>query len=379
MRVGICADIHLGNHKRWGGPVISGLNSRAHLVLDSLSAALRTARTEHCVRFLIAGDLVDYISVEPQMVRALQKVLADEEMPVYIMRGNHDMVSDADDDHALGPLAALSNVTIVERPHVYALDDGAELVIVPFQPGDARVWLPVELEKIGARNGSTKLLALHLGLIDDLTPAFLRDSHDAIPIPQLSPLLNKYGYGTAVAGNWHKYRKWQTRAGAHIVQIGALAPTGFDNPGLTGYGSLLIYDTQKPACLPERHVIPGPRFVAVRSQEGIDEAIEGAAACDSLFIRWDIGPELSLKACREHVTGMVEQEILAGADVVFDMGDAAAGAREGASAVAAASTNTGGDDVLAAYVDSISLPEGIMRESVLAESRRVLTAARSGR
>ena len=379
MRIGICADIHLGNHKRWGGPVIAGLNSRAHLVLDALGEAKRTAHAERCSRFVIAGDLVDYISVEPQMIRALQKVLADEEMPVYIMRGNHDMVSDLDDDHALGPLAALPNVTIVERPHVYSLDEGHELVIVPFQPGDARVWLPVELEKIGARSGATKLLALHLGVIDDSTPEFLRGSHDAIPIPQLSPLMKQYGYGTVVAGNWHKYKKWQTRAGAHIVQIGALAPTGFDNPGLNGYGSLLIYDTSKPACSPERHVIPGPRFVVVQSQEGIDTAVDAAAECDSMFIRWDIGPDLSLKACREHVDEMVKQGILAGADVVSDMGDAAAGAREGASAVAAASTSTGGDDVLAAYVRSMEIPEGVARDSVLAESRRIITAARSGR
>ena len=382
MRVGIVADVHIGLHKKFGGPVVAGLNRRAQLALATLKAAQNEAIDLDCERFVVAGDLVDYISVEPQLMRALQLALTSE-IATYVMRGNHDMVSAVDGDHALGPLAAVPNVAVIETPQTFALDHGAELVIVPFQPGDARVWLPEVLEKIGPQHhpgnaGKPRILVIHLGLIDDSTPEFLRGAHDAIPVKQLARLANYNGYDTVVAGNWHSYKKWQTRSGAHLVQIGALVPTGFDNPGMRGYGTLLVYDTDSPASPPERHEIPGPRFVVARTQ---DEVFKAATDREDnhVFLRWDVGPELSLKECSAYIDSEITAGRLEGGIAVTDTGDSAAGAREGAAAAAAASNGVGGEDVLAAYVAAMEIPEGVARESVLASSRRLLTSARVGR
>ena len=46
-------------------------------------------------------------------------------------------------------------------------------------------------------------------------------------------------------------------------QVGALAPTGFDDPGPVGYGGLVTWDPDTQAL--ETYQLPGPRFLAVTS------------------------------------------------------------------------------------------------------------------
>ncbi len=51
------ADIHAGNHKRFGGPVSVSLNKRCTMVLDVLDAAVDRAIALKCSSFTVLGDL----------------------------------------------------------------------------------------------------------------------------------------------------------------------------------------------------------------------------------------------------------------------------------------------------------------------------------
>jgi hypothetical protein len=69
-----------------------------------------------------------------------------------------------------------------------------------------------------------------------------------------------------------------------ILQGGALCPTGFDNQGLHGYGTLAFWDTDKHRLSWQE--MPGPRFCVARSEEEEQAIVEEARSLKhSLFIR----------------------------------------------------------------------------------------------
>jgi hypothetical protein len=69
-----------------------------------------------------------------------------------------------------------------------------------------------------------------------------------------------------------------------IMQIGSLCPTGWDNAGLDGYGTVALWDTDTQALT--WRVLPGPRFCVARSADE-EESIIGVAKRrgDTLFLR----------------------------------------------------------------------------------------------
>jgi hypothetical protein len=101
-------------------------------------------------------------------------------------------------------------------------------------------------------------------------------------------------------GDWHQRRLWMdgkrrgdapsspVRIGADaehvILQGGALCPTGFDNPGLRGYGTLAFWD--QDAHQLSWQEIPGPRFCVARSDEEEQAVVEEARHLKhNLFLR----------------------------------------------------------------------------------------------
>ncbi len=232
------ADLHAANHRRHGGPKEAGINRRCRQVLDTLKRAVDRVNERRCAALVILGDLFDTTRPEPQIVAEVQQILKCANMPVYILMGNHDLVSTTPGDHALGPLAPVARI----------IDDGVllqigklQLCCVPFQPGPAIDWLPSRLAMWNpqATNLPTALL-LHLGLASDDTPVYLRGTPDTIPADLVIDLCKQYGFSACFAGHWHTHRVFCEDP--LVVQVGALCPTGFDNCGLDGYGSLLIWD-----------------------------------------------------------------------------------------------------------------------------------------
>lgn len=355
------ADCHIGNHTVFGGPVIAGINDRCRWALGALAHAARIAKAADST-LVIAGDLFDTSEPLPQHIAEVQRIL-EPLAEVVILRGNHDMVSERRGDHALGPLEALTNVIVATDPMAVRVDDTA-LLCVPFQTGDAREWFPDAVRRAAEDNLADgalhRVLAFHLGVVDDGTPAYLREAHDAIPLSLLSEALTTHRISAAFCGNWHNAREWSLKDGRRVVQIGATAPTGFDNAGW-GYGKVRAYS---PASHP--HVITtelvGPRFFNATTLAEVEAAVDRQSVAAPRFfsLRGEVATQ---------VEGVRVMPGVAGARALADQTEVRAATRDAAVAVRQEATL---DAALAAYVEKMPVDNGVDRARVLAMARKYL-------
>lgn len=319
-RVAFVADVHIGNHGVMGGPRAAGINRRAAEGLAVLRAAYDTAAHLGSSAFVVAGDLFDVDDPEPQLLAEAADILSGP-VPAVLVVGNHDQHSSASGDHALGPLAAVPGIRVVEHPTVVPVlprggavagpsraAPGAYLACIPYLRAPAAEVIEKGLR--AALNGMSGhpapgqlAVVAHAGGMDAATPPWLRDAHDALPVTHLDAIMEgasdlvfpaNAAPMVAILGNWHDHKTWAFHddpAGVPrgyglgpggtdaplpnvIVQCGALVPTGFDNPGAAPgmYGSLILWDVP-PAPPPGyavppppalyRFEVPGPRFVTL--------------------------------------------------------------------------------------------------------------------
>jgi hypothetical protein len=373
VKLGLVADIHLGNHRACGGPVFAGVNDRAREVAATLADSMVRASRAGCERFIIAGDLFDVACPSPQIVRLAQEALESAAIPTFILTGNHDIESTAGGDNALGPLRAIPHVQVIEKTTVVGVGE-SELVLIPFQPGDARKWIPAEVQALGPATRPSRVVVTHTGLIDEYTEVHMAKAHDAIEVAALQPFAASHGLFGFFAGNWHGFKAWKV-GGLDVCQIGSLTPTGWDNLGMSSYGSLIVYDAVPGGKL-TRIVVPGPRFLNVSDAAGVQDAADSAGA-NRVYVRWSVGPDGSLAEAGVLAAQLVAEGKLRACTVVADTtgaADTARAAARGAAARARSAGSDGLDTVLAAFVGSMALAEGIDRGAVLAEARRFLAA-----
>ncbi len=340
--VAFIADVHLGNHKRFGGPVESGINRRCRQALTTLEAAITLARSEGADTLVVLGDLFDSVRPEPQLVAETQRIFAA--MPsTLVLMGNHDMVSAAPGDHALGPLAPVGGLFIVDRPAVHPVRSaGIELVLVPFRPGPAREWLADDVDQLLAGKAPTapRVLCLHLGLENPDTPHFLKGAPDSIRPELLDKVMDAHGIAWAVAGNWHSRRYIKLGGGRSAFQCGTLVPTGWDNPGMDNYGTLALFDaSQKTTDQLGWIEVPGPRFVTATDTElaTITGSIAGEAGW-ALYARRPVGDTAELGPVARSIDEAVAAGVLAGGEVKLDDVPARAAAQQAAAAARSAGT-----------------------------------------
>ena len=251
------ADPHIDNHKRHGGNYKSSLNERCTLSLNVLERSVQRSLALGSSRLYVLGDLFDNVKPIPQVIGRVQNIL--EKIPTVILLGNHEQVSESPGDNAL--VCMENTCTVVETTQVIEEED-RYMLCVPFKPGDARMWLEGELEIAKDYTDKPVTVCLHLGIQDDESPFFLKGCHDSIEASTLFDLMEMYGVESAITGNWHNRKVW-TRGNKTIFQTGALIPTGFDNPGSEGYGTLGILNNSDITF----EEISGPRFLKISADE----------------------------------------------------------------------------------------------------------------
>lgn len=373
MKIGFVADVHLGNHKRFGGMVHRGMNERCLDIMQLLQRVTTKVVEEEYDWLVINGDLFDTSWPEPQILSRTQDILgalqenSKRRIEVVLLVGNHDQQSNGEGDHALGVLKPFA--TIVENPQLMRLDGVVELLCVPYRVGVASEWLDRALVGIvpkatgkakgtGFSKCAHRLLAVHLGIADENTAKFLRGASDAVHVERLSELMDKYDIKAAYAGNWHEAIVWDDPPPI-VQQIGALVPTGWDNPGLDGYGGFATYSTQTGHSHEE---LPGPRFVQVRTLDEAQEIEKAAArAQHRLYLKIVVGPEL-VTAALGWVQEAKGRGTLHAAEVLPDTAQAVAAART--SAMVARSEDSMSAS-LAAFIGAMPLDEGVSRQRVL--------------
>ena len=360
-KLSFVADVHIGNPAAFGGPVQAGINQRGREVLAALERAVEAS--EDSTALVICGDLFDTSSPSPQMISEVQRILS-QAPKVLVLMGNHDMVSDTPGDNALGPLMPLPNVMSVEQPELYTFENTA-LMVVPFQAGDCREWFPQAVKQLAATptpEGTIKVLAFHLGVIDEDTPAFLAKAHDAIELEVVKGLMEEYGISYAFCGNWHSPKKWRTSNGG-IVQCGALCPTGWDNPGWD-YGK--VWHIKPHQALIGSTEIPGPRFLNVTSKVEAENAMGRAEQTGHRLYLTLKGEAAEDRELLEDVREWgVKARSVAEGETAREATRAAAQAVRGASTL---------NDALFRFISEMYLEDGVDRQRVQALAKKYLTA-----
>jgi DNA repair exonuclease SbcCD nuclease subunit len=395
-KLAIIADVHVGNHRRCGGVVENGLNERCRLAIDALRRAGELALEQGCEALLILGDLFETSDPSPRMVAATMDVL-DEihgllSHGVIVMAGNHDAVSSAVGDNALGPTRFVTAQVIDEPWYVRVFSDNESLVtFVPYRPGRAEDWLPpavVEAMGEGSQEevalttpGSSasrlplRALALHLGIIQPVTPAYLKASPDAVDYMAVAELARAHGFRTVVAGHWHQHWRSDPIGGTDdfvtLVQVGALCPRGWSDEGAHLYGRVVVLEAGK---LPEVLEVGGPRFLKATGKGGLKDAkarfkrqkeLEGSL----LYLDWRVPPDL-VEQAGEELQAAIEAGDVHRGEVNLDDAVIKTDVRAAAAAVR---TSDSLDEAVAKFVDGMELPDGVSREAVLERARGYLT------
>lgn len=365
-RVAWVADVHLGNHKRKGGPVQAGLNDRCLRACRVFQKALLRAQELKCDAVVVLGDLLDYDRPEAQLLAHVQGILDETDTAKYLVLGNHEQRSDQRGDHALGPLMECDSVMVVERPELVRFMDGCTLALVPYAPRVASEYLTESLgQLLDGNDDAHVVLGVHMGISDASTVPWLKGVQDSVPVEFLRGELRDWNMQAAFAGNWHDRRLWPGDGvtSAPVLQLGALVPTGWDNPGASGYGTLAVWDSQagKGGGLTVEE-LPGPRFVVERV------ASKAAATHPDLYLQIIAEPEEHAMWVA-HYAQLLEQGKIAGFEVLAD----GAVAKEQALAAGAVAKQAGSAAAaLEAYVAKMPLGAGVDRARVLTEARRFL-------
>jgi len=361
MSIKIIADIHIGNHRKFGGETSCGLNRRCRETLGVLEKAVESL--EHHDRLHIAGDLLDSARPDPRIIYATREILKKHKNIKYsrILVGNHEQSSTEDFDHSLALLDDHNDYSpcVVSQAHtIGTAAAGASIAFYPFAPSTA----PGDMLRGHGKHHATIAIA-HFGIEDSETAPYLRSS-GTIRFDALHDVAQECGLAAIVCGDWHAHKLWRFDD-CEIVQVGALVPTGFNNPSTIEeldpendpYGSIIGYQERKPTGRRiTREVIPGPRFVKTRSSADVVRAYEAAQEFGhTLYLQVEssdfdkMGPFLESKLGKSGERGCYYA-------MVGDRKSDRKKTHGAAKAAKSASTITG---ALMEYVKNLPLPPGI--------------------
>lgn len=373
MKIAFIGDVHLANHRYQGGELKAGLNARFRTTLRAVEEALGWAESQGCTDVVILGDVFDTPKPLPQQLAALRVVLASFSGAVHVLVGNHDRVSSEEGDHGLGPLS-LDGVFVYDKPSFIG-DSTVQVLLCPFNDRPVKEWLPSLLKdtKWGYFNGQAqRLVCGHFGLWDRQHAAsqpWLTNANDAIDVETVVPMLAAHQVKHLYVGNYHTHFRWE-KDGVTLHQVGALQPTGFDNPGFA-YGVVETWPNDAHT------VVTGPRFVVVGSGAELAKASTRADE-EGCWIHadWRVAPEAYAETV-EAVAMLQEGEhpidggpILRGTvEVHVDRKYSKLRAAQAAGAARSSDTLI---EAVHAFVEKHPMAPHVSRENVLEHVRRFL-------
>ncbi len=374
MKLGFIGDLHVGNHKQQGGPLSVGQNERCRQTLRAVTAAGEICRVAGCDATVVLGDVFDTPKPLPQQLVAFTKAIGQTQGPVFLLVGNHDRVSNAPGDHGLGPLHGVGGIRVIDKPQWTVQGQGEEeclLGLCPFDERPVLEWLEKFLQDKPRQTGllhphSTKglpaLLTGHFGLYDQQAPAWLKSGHDAAEVSEVAKLLAAHGVGWLFVGNYHTRGYWK-EYNVELCQVGALVPTGWDNPGWS-YGGVDVWTAPNKR---QRTEVPGPRFLVVRSAEELDrELLEAKKRGCPVYIDWRTTPddyEQAAERARFFSQGPVNVEVHVDREHATQQARAAAGA---------ARSHVTLEEAAAAFIEKMPLNASVERARVLGHCKRFL-------
>lgn len=379
MKICWISDIHLGNHKKFGGPVVGGLNLRAFDCLEAMSKTVGTTSVGSYAhrqqQMVVLGDMFDYSRPEARLIHETNIWLGMFAHKPWVLSGNHDQVSAMYGDTAVAALSPTDCVS-VQATKVARFGE-VEMVFIPFREGNALEFIETELKALGAypvADGKRVVLNLHVGISDNNAPYYLDKSKACIRAEDMFNLCKKYGITHVMSGDWHRHQIWK-KDGITICQVGSLCPSRFPPNHEHGHvGPMVTMDTTTGKI--EVKNIPGPRFYKFR-WESVDQAWMPPVDATPAYVKVTCQPR-----DREAAEGWLKQidvncalqdkPGLRGTELDVDNAKALAKARTASFEARKASSL---EEAVGRYVGSMPLAEGVEREQVLSKIRKLLSAA----
>lgn len=371
MKIAICADVHIGNHKKFGGPIVVGKNRRCNEALAVLERAYETAFELDCEKFVVAGDLLDSTLPEPQVLAAVMQTIVKwqtEGIDTILLSGNHETVSTVFGDNSIVPFKF-----VAEPDPIWEDTKSVYILFARYYNGSSTAEYLDRL--LAAREYPVERTCLigHFGIYDDGFPEYLKKG-TAISTKELKSLAKAHNVRWIFAGDYHEPHEWKIKLESskevlHIVQCGALCPTGFSDLSPDS-GTIWVFDT-KAADIDKvfSQQVPGPRFLS-----GTSEGLNGLVAEARQLKERRCIPYLKVSCHQDDVARV--RNALKEADVPHEIVVDASGARERArkAASAARASNTLAS-ALDTYVRAMELSEGVDREVVLGKCKSFLDVA----
>lgn len=95
MRIAVCGDIHAHNYSQYAATTENGLNSRLVWILKALASIIAISEERGVNAIVIAGDLFhSRKAIDVTVLDSVYSVLSEAKIPVYILKGNHDISND---------------------------------------------------------------------------------------------------------------------------------------------------------------------------------------------------------------------------------------------------------------------------------------------
>lgn len=279
MKIAFVSDVHLGNHKVLGGQMSCGMNRRCREALAAFQLALTFAAQEDCEVFVVVGDLFDTDKPLPTLIEAVQLAINACGMRVVLLLGNHEQGSTEHGHHSLSPLWQCATIVEDACSVKFGEVDPVEVCFLPYRSDPTKDWLDAAVARFGRPESRRRILCVHMGVEDSNTDRWLRGARDAVHVEHLDDLLFDGGFAYGIAGHWHEGEVWEGEQST-TVQLGALVPTGFDNPGFD-YGRVFIVDGDM------RSVdlrVPGPRFEKLVWNGAVFADMRGKYERDDLYL-----------------------------------------------------------------------------------------------
>jgi hypothetical protein len=354
MKIAFVSDAHIGNHGKHGGHCIKGINRRCQECLDALSSAIDAANELGCAGFCVIGDLFDTDRPAPQLIHAVQEILTKFKGTRIVTLGNHEVHSAATGDHCLGPLSPVAEVADTDTVFDFGSPEQAvDLLCLPYRSEPVASWLDSSLTEL-CQEPAKRILCLHAGIEDSHTPSFMRDSHDSIRLETIRKTTSDHGVSLVLTGHWHSPVDWEGGSdGVSVYQVGALVPTGWDNPGLD-YGRLLVVNTAAMGVT--QHRLGGPRFLTANTITEAEALLNSSTFNEhhveyKLYMRLHVPPEQTAEATKWLSQAKANGSIQGG-EVQTDNALVRSAVR---TAAKAAKSKTTLDEAIAAYIDGLSL------------------------
>jgi DNA repair exonuclease SbcCD nuclease subunit len=275
-------------------------------------AGLRSLVADVGAEFVVvAGDVFEHNQLSPQVVSQSLEAMRAIGIPVYLLPGNHDPL-DASSVYtsALFTAECPANVTVLDRPGIYEVRPGLQIVAAPWRSKRPTTDLVAEVLEGLPADGATRVLVAHGG-IDILDPD-----------PTKPSLIRLAGLEDAVArGALHyvalgdKHSLTEVGGTGRVWYSGSPEVTNFDDVELDP-GHVLVVDLDDADALRpvtvEARKVGRWRFVTLRRQ--VDDSRDIA----DLDLNLDLMPDKDRTVLRLALIGSLTVTDRAALDACLD-------------------------------------------------------------